>query len=544
MTPQDSLQITICSSFVVKQLKDYIIYWSNELELNIEVTIAPYNQVFQQLLNPDSLINQNKGISVLFIRVEDWLRDQKGKSVSEQTYFLNETYLEFIEAIQTARRFTNKSFLIAIVPLSSSNIFSQEILDLIINLNLKLKSDLEDLSWHYLIDLSKISRLYDIEEMFDSKSDEIAHIPFTNEFYAAIGTFITRKVRAYKIPSYKVIAIGCDNILWKGLCRDDGFSKIIIDKNYSYLQDFLLEKYNEGFLLVLCTNNNESDVWKVFEHHTKMKLRPEHFAAYRINTEATSVNLISIARELNLGLENFIFLHNDPKTEAFINNPEIFSVTLPEDADNFFDFLNHTWQFDTFHVTEEDRERNKMYQAEKERKQEQANFTHFNDFLKSLNIQINLKPLQKKDLDRAIQLTLRTNQFNLNGIRKTGEEISKVIHQPDSLNWIVDVKDRFGDYGIVGLLLAREINSTLVIDTFVLSCRTLGKNVEDFILTQLKKYCVTKGLNTISTNFIATPRNNYFFEFLGRTDWEPYLQTNTYTILTKERQTLVLVNEK
>ena len=545
ISEQNSLQITICSSFVVKQLYDYINYWGNEFGLKINISFAPYNQVFQQLLNPNSLVNQNSGINVLFIRVEDWLRDQRDKTSLEQNNFLNQTYLEFIEAVNKARKNTSVPFLIGIVPLSPYHPFISEIADSIEEINLKLDSSLRKLPWFYLLDLNTIATLYDIDEVFDSKSDEIGHIPFTPEYYAALGTFLTRKIRAYKGPSYKVIATDCDNVLWKGRCDKEGIQNVIIDKNYNYLQEFLLEKYNEGFLLVLCAKNKECDVWEVFDHHPQMKLRREHIAAYRINRKTKTDNLISIASELNLGFDNFIFLnYSDTETEQVsVSYPEIFPLTLPDDPDTYFSFLNHIWEFDVFQITEEDRQRNKMYKAEKERKQEQGNFEHLNDFLQSLNIQINLNSLEEKDIDRALQLTLRTNQFNLNGVRKTREEISKAIQKQHSLAWIIDVKDRFGDYGIVGLLLARKNQSTLIIDTFVLSCRALGKNVEDFMLAELQQYCATNSIQTIIASFLSTSRNQPFLEFLIRTDWKYDHQTSTYNFLLKDNS-MLLKNEE
>jgi FkbH-like protein len=308
-----------------------------------------------------------------------------------------------------------------------------------------------------------------------------------------------------------------------------------------------LEKYGEGFLLVLCSKNNEDDVWEVFDHHPQMKLKREHIAAHRINWSPKSGNLVSVSKELNLGLDSFIFLDdsNFETEQVSVSCPEVFSLTLPEDADTFFSFLNHIWEFDIFQVTGEDRQRNQMYKAEKERKEEQANYAYLNDFIQSLNIEINLHSLEEKDRDRALQLTLRTNQFNLNGIRKTREDIQHAMQQEGTLNWIIDVKDRFGDYGIVGLLLARETQTTLIIDTFLLSCRVLGRNIEDFILAELEKYCVIKKLDIILAYFRSTPKNQPFLDFLTRTGWVADHQTNTYSFLIKNsNQTIVAKNEK
>ncbi|HVG42914.1 MAG TPA: hypothetical protein VM888_14985, partial [Chitinophagaceae bacterium] len=216
MPERDSLQVTICASFVIEPLQDYLDYWSKEFGLNINLSFAPYNQVFQQLLNPQSLFNQAKGLKILFIRIEDWLRDLTGTTISEQHHFLTQTYSEFAGAINQARKNTGVPLLIGIVPLSPSHSFSSEIAASIAEMNRELEAALREIPSFYLLDLSKIATLYAIEETFDPKSDELGHMPFTPEYYAALGTFLTRKVRAYKTPSYKVIALDCDNTLWKG----------------------------------------------------------------------------------------------------------------------------------------------------------------------------------------------------------------------------------------------------------------------------------------------------------------------------------------
>lgn len=525
--------VTVCASFVAEPLNDYLIYWSNQFDLYLNVSFSPYNQVFQELLNPGSLLNKNKGINILFIRVEDWIREQKDKSILEQNNFLHHTHFKFLDAITQVRKYTSVPFFICIVPPSLTQFSNSNITSTILEINSKLESSLKQIPWFYIVDLTKIAILYDTQEIFDSKSDELGHIPFTTEYYAALGTYLARRLRAYKMPSYKVIALDCDNTLWKGICGEEGSLNVIIDKNYKYLQEFLMEKFSEGFLLVLCSKNNENDVWEVFDHHPQMMLHREHIAAHRINWNSKPLNLISITKELNLGLNSFIFIDdsNFEVEQVSAICPDVFTITLPKDSNTFFTYLNHIWEFDVFQKTEEDVQRNNMYKAEKERKKEQANYSYLNDFLKSLNIQIELHLLQDKYIDRAFQLIHRTNQFNLNGNRKTLDEIYKVIHEPNSLNWIIDVKDRFGDYGNVGLILAREIQNTLVIDTFLLSCRILGRNVEDVILTELQKHCISNGLDTICAQFQPTEKNQPFFEFLKRTNWVAGNQTNDYNFL-------------
>jgi FkbH-like protein len=244
---------------------------------------------------------------------------------------------------------------------------------------------------------------------------------------------------------------------------------------------------------------------------------------------------LAISKELNLGLESFIFI-DDSEFEAeqmSLSFPGVLSLTLPENTNDFPGFIDHTWAFDYFHVTEEDRQRNSMYKTEKERKEEQIKHGSLSDFLQSLQITVNIQSLEEKDIDRAVQLSLRTNQFNLNGIRKTREEITKSIQQEKNINWIIDVKDRFGDYGVVGLVLAKQVQNTLILESFLLSCRVLGRGVENILLSELKNYCMTHRLDNIKAMFQATSKNNPFIDFLSKTDWVPDHQTNTYSFLIK-----------
>ena len=533
------LSVTICSSFVAEPLQEYIDYWSGELSIDTKVNFAPYNQVFQQLLNMESALLENTGINVLLLRVEDWLRDQPATNGQEQIAILKQTYAELIHAIGYAQKNSFVPYLVGIVPLKPFHSHSDEVAGCIRNLSENLEQFVASLPRFYLLNLPDIASLYSVEDLFDDKSDELGHIPFTQEYYAALGTYIMRKIRAYKGPLYKVIVLDCDNTLWKGVCGEVGPLDVIIDDNHAYLQEFLLEKYSQGFLIALCSKNNEEDVWEVFEKHPGMKIKREHIAAYQINWNPKPGNLVALSQELNLGLNSMVFI-DDSEFEieqTTLGCPDVLSLALPENEPGSFPgFINHVWALDHFQVTEEDLKRNSMYKAEKERKEEQVKFSSLNDFLQSLNIKVSIRPLEEEDMERAVQLTLRTNQFNLNGIHKSYEEIAKCIGEPGCINWIIEVKDRFGDYGIAGLVLARKSQTTLVVETFLLSCRVLGRNVEEAVLTELRNYCIVHGLDNILALYQKTPKNKPFTSFLLNTDWQLDAQTNVYSFFIKSAQ--------
>lgn len=536
-----ALPVNICASFVAEPVLEFMEYWGKEMELNFKVNFAPYNQVFQQLLNPGSLLYGNKGLNILLIRILDWLRDHKEMSVNDQISFLNKNYSELTHILTNIREKIFIPFVAGIVPVYSETGFSKEVIAHINKLNKDLELFIADQPSFQLIDFDKIADLYEITEIYDVKSDELGHMPFTPEFYAVLGTYITRKVNAFMSPAYKVIALDCDNTLWKGICGELGAENVYIDKNFIELQEFFIEKYKEGFLLVLCSKNNESDVWEVFDRHPEMRLKREFIAAHRINWNPKSENLISISKELNLGINSFIFIDdNEFETEQMsLNCPEVLSLQLPEEDDTLLSFLNHIWAFDYFRITDEDRKRNEMYKVEKQRKEEESKHGSLDDFLKSLEIKVDIRPITQNEMERAVQLTLRTNQFNLNGIRKTPEEVAEFIKDDKSLARIIEVKDRFGDYGIVGVVLAKLIESKLEIETFLLSCRVLGRNVEMIILEELKEYCIQNKLDVITALYKETPKNKPFAEFLSKSEWNVDPETNVHSQNLKTAEQIV-----
>jgi HAD superfamily phosphatase (TIGR01681 family) len=228
--------------------------------------------------------------------------------------------------------FSKKSFvpsLIAIVPVLNKATASSSVAEHISRLNKELEIALKKLPAFYLLDLDNVASLYNVEDLYDAETDKLGHMPFTEEFYAAIGTFLARKVSAFKGPNYKVLALDCDNTLWKGIVGELGAMEVIIDDNFTALQEFFIEKYNEGFLLTLCSKNNEADVWEVFDQHPGMKLKREHIAAHRLNWEPKPDNLLSISRELNLGMNSIIFIDD--------NQFEIEQMSSAGTGSSFFD---------------------------------------------------------------------------------------------------------------------------------------------------------------------------------------------------------------
>ena len=505
-------QLVIAATFTAEPISDSINFWLNELNLSYQLEFAPYNQIFQQLLDPESLLNKNQtGINCILIRFDDWLRFQQQLDNIQQS--LERNLQDFILSLQRFSQQNTLPLLVSICPSSLQNI-SADVLQGLENL---LITELAKLNSVDVIRFSDISNLYPIEDYYNLTGDELGHIPYTTDFFIALGTTIIRKINALKRSIYKVIALDCDDTLWHGVCGEQSVDEIIINSDCIELQNFLIQQRNNGILLCLCSKNNEEDVKKVFDQHSSMILKWSDFVAVRINWQDKSSNLKSLAKELNLGLDSFIFIDDNPVECAEVNNncSEVLIIQLPKNSENLAQFLKHNWIFDSHKITTEDIQRNTFYKENIQRQKVLENALTLADFINSLNLQIDISPLDNEQLSRVSQLTQRTNQFNATTIRRTETEIQNLLSQGYQC-LTVKVQDKFGDYGLVGVLIYSEIENTLKVDTFLLSCRTLGRGVEYQMLAELGKIALDKQLEWVEIIYQATAKNQPSLNFLQK----------------------------
>lgn len=508
-------KVVISSTFTSEPVIDVMKYWNDEMELDLNISFSPYNQVFQQLLDLDSITNlNNDGYNILLVRFEDWIR-YDDNSTQEKVALLENYYKKFITALNSYK--SKSPIYVALFPIASHIRFDQRVIKTIENLTVKLAEELKSNNKLYYIDLRKVEKLYNIKKVFEPIKDKEGHIPFTDEYYNAMGTSIIRAIRAYNNNKFKVIVLDCDNTLWSGVCGEDGSQGVIIDQYYRALQEFILQKYNEGMLLVISSKNNEQDVWDVFKNNKNMILKKEHFVSARINWNRKSESIISMAQELNLGTDSFIFLDDNTAEcfEVMSNLPEVLTLQIPENRKLIPNYINHVWAFDKISLTLEDKNRSKMYQANKKRNDAQKQHSSINDFIKNLDLKMSMNLLIEDDIERISQLTKRTNQFNLSTIRRSVSDIEELLNSSNKYCWTIKVKDKFGDYGLVGVVIAENNNNTMHIDTFLLSCRVLGRSIEHQILSGLKLMCKSKNINYIYFKYKKSVKNEPIRIFLN-----------------------------
>lgn len=510
-----SKDVFISSTFTAEPIEQSLALWSKKFGLELDISFSGYNQVLQNLIDQDSLLYRDKGLNLLLIRFEDVLRFLHLETLEEQIKEVDK-YHDDICALLENNIFKIPTFILIFKP--KSNDLDAYLLSLYEKFYLKINN----LANVYPLDLKDLKELYQIEKSFDRQQDKVGHIPFTDDYFSALGTYVSRQIYSFYYPHFKVIALDCDNTIWGGVVGEDGALGVKITGGFLALQKFILKKQEEGFLIVLNSKNNANDVWEVFEKNPKMLLKKEHIVNFKINWQTKSQNLKEMAKELNLGLSSFVFLDDNPLevSEVIQNAPEVLAIPLPKSVESFELFLEHIWAFDKLKVTQEDKNRTKMYIAENYRTQTSKKLS-MDDFLASLELKIYMNKMFKSQLSRTAQLTNRTNQFNTSTIRRTNSEIESLLKDKNNLCWTINVEDKFGDYGLIGVVISKIVDKRLVIDTFLMSCRVLGRGVELSILSGLKKYAQSNNLETLEIPFYPTAKNQPALDFIHNNHFKP-----------------------
>lgn len=514
-TPVDIIAVT--ATFTAEPLAEPLEFWLHELELPAHVQFAPYDQVFQQLLDPKSLISRNaRGLNVVLVRMEDWAADSGSASMAASDFALKieRTLDDLISALRSAAGRSPTQFLICICPSSKTLVRDPRKADFLASMHERIAEELAGATNVRLLFPEPLAALYPVDELYDPRGNKLGHVPYTPAYFTALATMITRTFHSLRRPAPKVIVLDCDQTLWAGVCGEDGPDGIELAAPHRALQEFMRAQLDAGRLLCLCSKNNPEDVQAVFERRREMPLKLEHFAATRVNWLPKSENLKTLATELNLGVESFVLVDDNPVecAEVQANCPGALALQLPESPELIPHFLKHCWLFDRQIVTAEDKKRTELYRQESQRVQARTNSLSMSDFLTQLDLKVVIAELSPDELPRVAQLSQRTNQFNCTTRRRTEAEIRGLAGQYQTLK--VSVSDRFGDYGLVGVVIWKFEKDSLAVETLLLSCRALGRGVEHRILAYLGNLAKAHGAACVDVHFVPSAKNKPALDFL------------------------------
>ncbi|MDB4867727.1 MAG: subfamily HAD-superfamily phosphatase, partial [Cohnella sp.] len=524
-----ALPVVVSATFTADFIQDTLCWWGKQWGEELQLRFAPYNQVFQELLNPESVSSANTGVNLILARFEDWMRDLGAEEIADggkMTAYLRGRYEEWLDVL--LRKEKNIPYFVGVFPVSPA-LFNDGVRACLEDLYQEYKSHLKTQPNLYVIDFSVLPSLYGISDVFDPVRDKEGHAPYTEVFYRAMGTSVARNLMAYRRQHFKVIAVDADHTLWSGVCGEDGPLGVTVDGPYALLQSWLKQKTEEGFLLALCSKNDIADVNAVFETNPGMILRPEHFVIRRVNWRKKSENLKEMAAALNVGLDSFIFMDDNPVecSEMMAHCPQVLTLQLPAQPDLIPWFLNHLWATDRLYATAEDSLRNEMYRREQQRQDEANSAASLEAFFQGLKLKLRFAPMTEEEVGRFAQMTQRTNQFNLSAKRRTEQDIRSIAAAGYSC-FVVEVRDRLGDYGLVGAVIARTDGDTLDIDSFLLSCRVLGRQIEDAVITALGRYARQRGIQSMAARYYPTDKNQPMRNFL-ESRWTRTEEADEYT---------------
>ncbi len=371
-----------------------------------------------------------------------------------------------------------------------------------------------------VINYSEFTCRYPKSDLFDWKFYFISQMGINPKLTKDFQSWWQRKLDSIELKRKKCIVLDLDNTLWGGVLGEDGISGIKIGGDYpgkafAFFQKSLLQLSKSGVILTVCSKNNEADVLEAWGKNPFMVLKKEHFAAYRINWTDKATNIKELAEELNLGLDSFVFIDDNP-TERELIKQMLPMVSVPEfpsqpyELPVFFKAVVDRY-FKVYSITEEDKKKTEQYKANAARAQAQHSFIDFSAFLESLDIQITIEAANEFNIPRIAQMTQKTNQFNLTTKRYTDADVKGFLANGWKI-WCISVADRFGDNGITGCIM---INGD-VIDTFLLSCRILGKGIEKAFIKKIMAMLKESEIVSVKANYLPTVKNAQVKDFYDR----------------------------
>jgi FkbH-like protein len=481
---EDRLTIRVLSSFTAMPVGPAITFWADRLGLPVELSFAPYGQAFQELQRHGRADMPGPDAVAVLVRMEDLVPPGRHDEAA------------------------------AVCPPSPAAEEDDRRREAVARAAHELRRRVDNVANACDVDPEDVCRRYAVSRVADPYADKLGNIPYTAEFFAALGTAVMRRLHRAMTAEPKVLVVDCDNTLWDGVLGEDGLAGVRVGLARQELQDFLVRQRRAGRLLCLCTKNDPADVEEAIATVPGMRLGPDDFVRIRADWRPKSVNIRELATDLNLALDSFVFIDDSPLECAEVQSqcPEVTVVPLPPDASRVLQTLLNCWPLDVGHVTEEASRRTAMYREEQLRRHLRRQTLSLAEFIDSLDLRVTVRPAGAADHPRMADLMRRTTQFNLTGRRYGLAEIEAL---PTAVEQhLIEVQDRFGDYGTVGLMLASAEDGVLDVGTFLLSCRALGRGVEHRMLAHLGRRALHQGLDAVRLRYAATARNQSARQFL------------------------------
>ena len=379
-----------------------------------------------------------------------------------------------------------------------------------------------------LIDLAPIRAQMGYDAFHDPKLYAIAKMPISTQALPAVASRVVDAVLARKGRFHKCAVVDLDNTLWGGVIGDDGLEGIQIGElgqghAFTEFQTWLKELKRRGIMLAVCSKNDEANAKEPFLRHPEMVLKLEDFSAFVANWEDKASNIRRIQKELNIGLDSMVFFDDNPFERNLVRTmlPEVEVPELPEDPADYTAFARMQNLFDTNSYSDEDRVRTERYLAEKSRTELSAGIGNYDDYLKALEMKAVCTPFDAFHLPRIAQLTQRSNQFNLRTVRYSEAEVAEIAANPRYITRYYTLRDRFGEHGLIAVVILERREDELFVVEWLMSCRVLKRGMEQFIADSIVRAAREAGAARVVGEYIPTPKNAMVKELYATMGFRP-----------------------
>jgi FkbH-like protein len=533
LTGFPELNFAVLRNVVVEAIEPYLRYRAYEMGFNANCEFGEYDNIFQEAIGgKDKLLNERTHCVLVFLRLEtlswDLARNFAGLGKVEIEQEKNRIKDFIAHVLGGIRRQTSAlilwhGFELPLYPALGIVDHQQgsgqtAVID---GLNQDMRDALRQLENAYYVDLNVCRARVGGGAFYDPRYWHIGKAPYSRAALEEIAGEIFKYIRPLKGKNKKCLVLDCDNVLWGGIVGEDGLTGIKLAKTYpgsAYyeFQQEILNLYNRGVVLALCSKNNAADVWEVFQRHPDMLLREKHIAAAQINWRDKVTNLRQLGADLNLGLDSFVLIDDSPFEAGQVREylPEVEVLQLPEDQPvEYREILAACGWFDTLILSEEDKQRGAMYRAEAARKDLQAQSPDLASYYGSLEMVLQIRFADEFSVPRIAQLTQKTNQFTLTTRRYSDADIQRLSESDAADVVYLQLRDRFGDSGITGVCILKYESERAFIDSFLLSCRVLGRGVEEAFLVQCLKRAKRRGCKIAVGEYRPTAKNEQVTDF-------------------------------
>ncbi|HEY3900169.1 MAG TPA: HAD-IIIC family phosphatase [Chthoniobacter sp.] len=532
------LRVAVLSTVSAQLLQPYLIVEGARRGLRIHPWFAPFGQLEEQALDGSSGLYAGKPEVVLVLaRLEEL-----APALCEQSHAgpepsaLMESVIDRLRALLRALRERSTAALgianfspparplaglgDAMLPLSQATLVQQA--------NAALAAACRDLPGAFVFDYARTVIEHGLAGWHDPRLFALARQPWTVEAQMATARALARTLRAALAPPAKCLVVDADNTLWGGVIGEDGLGGIALGDEYpgnafKAFQKYLRTLKDRGVLLALVSKNEEADVLAVLNQHPDCVLRESDFSARRINWREKSLNVREIAEGLNLGLDALAFFDDNPFEREEVRRllPAVTVLDTPSEPLEFIAAIEESGWFDQLAFSAEDQNRAVLYRQETVRTRAREAAASPEEFLAGLEMVATMGFVGPETLPRVAQLLAKTNQFNLTTRRHTAAELAQMIESGAVALWL-RLADRFGDHGLVGVAIARPQDADWLIDTFLLSCRVIGRGAETTLLAQLSASVRARGASgQLVGEYIPSARNGLVGDFYPKHGFSP-----------------------